>query len=283
MNWSSTAALLGFNKCWDSQHGSSQSVTVQGPASCLDLLTQSAPPFWSSQSLHLRVNKHRSDIKTDIWHSCHEFVIWYNNKKTYPAGEAAEQHQKEDWPLCPDPSLQQTLHTWWYLCTAKWKMHHTCNSCTHTLSRVKKKGPHVHCDRDYIPGGLAVTYPTMFFQREENFIPTPVLSCGLKTEMTKHYLTHLNSVDISSCGLNFEVLTEKASFSTKCAIPLGYFASCLEPEFTKTKNKKERKTLYPVRPWRQVDIIKSISLLQLTSNCAELTKLVLGSYFETIF
>lgn len=120
-------------------------------------------------------------------------------------------------------------------------MHHTCNSCTHTLSRVKKKGPHVHCESDYIPGGLAVTYPPMFFQREENFIPTPVLSCGLNIERTKHYLTHLNSVDISSCGLNFEVLTEKESFSTKCAIPLGYFASCLEPEFTKTTNKKERK------------------------------------------
>lgn len=33
------------------------------------------------------------------------------------------------------------------------------------------------------------------------------------------------------------LLTEKASFSKKCAIPLGYFASCRDPEFTKTKRK----------------------------------------------
>lgn len=37
------------------------------------------------------------------------------------------------------------------------------------------------------------------------------------------------------------LLTEKASFSMKCAIPLGYFVSCLDPEFTKTK-KKDKKT-----------------------------------------
>lgn len=38
------------------------------------------------------------------------------------------------------------------------------------------------------------------------------------------------------------ILTEKASFSKKCAIPLGYFASCLDPEFTKTKDKKKAHT-----------------------------------------
>lgn len=34
-------------------------------------------------------------------------------------------------------------------------------------------------------------------------------------------------------------LTEKASFSKKFAIPLGYFASYREPEFTNTKKKKQ--------------------------------------------
>lgn len=33
------------------------------------------------------------------------------------------------------------------------------------------------------------------------------------------------------------LLTEKASFSKKCAIPLGYFASCRDPELTKTSRK----------------------------------------------
>lgn len=99
----------------------------------------------------------------------------------------------------------------------------------------------------------------------------------------QHYCTNCNFLDVSFCGLYFVLLTEKASFSTKCAIPLGYFASCLDPEFTKTKNKKEN-TFYPLsRSCRQVDIIICITSLQLTSNCAELTKLVLGSNFEAIF
>lgn len=70
----------------------------------------------------------------------------------------------------------------------------------------------------------------------------------------------------------------------KCAIPLGYFASCLDPEFTKTKKKENKQFLFTsAGSWGQVDIKICISLLQLTSNCAELTKLVLGSDFEAIF
>lgn len=38
-------------------------------------------------------------------------------------------------------------------------------------------------------------------------------------------------------------LTENASFSKKCEIPLGYLASWREPEFTKTKNKTQQTSL----------------------------------------
>lgn len=41
----------------NSQHGSSQWVMAQDLASCWDLLTQSAPPFWSSRALHLHTKK----------------------------------------------------------------------------------------------------------------------------------------------------------------------------------------------------------------------------------
>lgn len=81
------------------------------------------------------------------------------------------------------------------------------------------------------------------------------------------------------------ILTENASFSKKCAIPLGYFASCLDPELTKTnKKKKERESHFIqfLQVTKNSEYI-STSKTQLTSNCAEFTKLVLGSNFEAIF
>lgn len=170
-------------------------------------------------------------------------------KYTYPAGEAVEQHQRGDWPLCLDPSLQQTLHTWWYLCTAKLMIHFTCNSHSTWSPTEERPSSHMEfsnmqtlCWKTYIPWCLAVTYPSVFFQCEENFIFTSILSCGLEIKATGVSITSHTSTSLIFHFVVFILLTEKASFSTKCAIPLGYFASCLDPEFTKTK---ERERKYP--------------------------------------
>lgn len=86
----------------------------------------------------------------------------------------------------------------------------------------------------------------MFFQREKNFIFTAILSSGLQTGNTcvsnKKNIIH----DISISG-SCLLLTEKASFSIKCAIPLGYFASCLDPELTKTKRKERQFFFFFIR------------------------------------
>lgn len=58
------------------------------------------------------------------------------------------------------------------------------------------------------------------------------------------------------------------------------------PNLLKLKIKKKKKTnmsFTSARSWRKVDIIICISAVKHTSNCAELTKLVLGSDSEAIF
>lgn len=48
----------------------------------------------------------------------------------------------------------------------------------------------------------------------------------------------LPRADLGTLGHCRSVLTENASFSKKWEIPLRYFASCLDPEFTRTDAKK---------------------------------------------
>lgn len=123
------------------------------------------------------------------------------------------------------------------------KMHRTCSVNTYSTCQIEGNKTHtveVYCDKDYRPWCLAVTDSSMFFQREENFIFTPVLSSRLRIEKIHVNITANKTTSLFS-GLYFLLLTEKASFSTKCAIPLGYFASCLDPEFTKTRRRGKNK------------------------------------------
>lgn len=62
----------------------------------------------------------------------------------------------------------------------------------------------VHCDKGYIPWCLAVTDSSVFFQRKENFIFTPVLSGGLKIGRTRVDIT---SHKTTSLTFHFVVFT----------------------------------------------------------------------------
>lgn len=89
----------------------------------------------------------------------------------------------------------------------------------------------------------------------------------------QHYCTQNNFFSILFSGLYFLSLTEKASFSMKCAIPLGYFASCLDPEFTKTRRRGKNKEflLTSSRCWGHLkSAFYSCNLLPTVQNCPNL-------------
>lgn len=71
-------------------------------------------------------------------------------------------------------------------------------------------------------------------------------------------------------------LTEKASFSTKCEIPLGYLTSCLDPEFTKTNkrlgkqyNLKDKRSKW-LRDTQRKQIVNYTDLLPTVQNSPNL-------------
>lgn len=86
-------------------------------------------------------------------------------------------------------------------------MQRTCSVYTYATSHVegnKRHSVEVCCDKDYRPWCLAVTNSSVFFQREENFIFTPVLSSGLKIERIHVSITAHKT---TSLAFRFQVFT----------------------------------------------------------------------------
>lgn len=211
--------------------------------------------------------------------SPHSRGIWRNfspccskDRQTYQVDEAAGRHQKGGWPPCPDPSPQQTLRTWSYLWNAKtsmllyltqqgsnsWEV--TVDNCGNGASR-------------HGPWCLTVADSSVFLQREENFIFTSILGSGLHRRNTDQLKTVHMTLEIVVNVLHLQkrlVFLQSAQFHWDTLLHVG---------IQNLLKLKERQRLF----FSWWTIIKSFHLLQLTSYCAELTKLVLRGHSEAIF